>query len=517
MKPRSCQLTLVCPFLSVVAILPLSLINFLVKGISFAATTRMTKLRIITISLSIILGILPSFAFAGYDAHIHLGSGYHNEIPFEKDHKEKVNIIYKREIDQLNEKGTLGGFILSPTYQEGWQSKSVDQITDENATIAQIMADHLVNGKDFRLLCGVDITDRRAVEIGQRCLTVKGVSGFKLRYAKGTEFPGKFESFVRLANQVKGVLLVHFPGPSEGGNDFGIQTSGNMEVVSQIISIMDENASADLFIAHSGIDGTIGLDGLKMIGDHFKNKSKGERNIYLETSFAFKQAGITGVHDERYREIVKAWDDFDFDYVLLGSDSYNRKLEDGGISFLATLLSSDSVLIDDIPKSLISDDEKFKIVSSNFKYFLDKTTLVKVKVPDHDRIESLLRSDNMEGTNCAGAALLGLGFFKHPLFVSPSTMENQILSKCFQEVDIPETGDIAALYVGGSAIHFNLYLDSKKTFNKWDWSAPFEISNQDGSGKCVDSHGNKNPWCKYYRWSNQKSCTEATIRTLIRN
>lgn len=111
------------------------------------------------------------------------------------------------------------------------------------------------------------------------------------------------------------------------------------------------------------------------------------------------------------------------------------------------------------------------------------------------------------GANCAGAVLLGLGLADKLSFVSPETMDKEILPQCFTEVNSPRPGDIASFnFANGESFHFNLIVDKERSFNKMDITAKFELLDASSPFSCIDIDGTKRSSCQLFRYVGGSTC-----------
>lgn len=301
-----------------------------------------------------------------FDAHIHMASGYEREVPFELEHSKKIQEIYDYEINELLENNNLiGGFLLSPTYLDGWLKAPISEILAENSMIVDELSKRNKGEKNFQVLCGVNISDPRALKIAESCLSLKGIAGLKIRFNPVEKLPPIFKRIIAIASAKKAIVLTHFAGPrGRQGNQFLERiVLGLPDQVQYLLNIMDKFSDARLIIAHSGMDRLIGINGLKQIGTYFKKNPQKNRNIYTEISFGFRQAGIQGLTDSNYPKLVEAWREFGFDFVFFGSDTYRRSVERGGLPFLVDFLKFDSIGILQIP--LMNESEKRKVLKDN--------------------------------------------------------------------------------------------------------------------------------------------------------
>lgn len=118
--------------------------------------------------------------------------------------------------------------------------------------------------------------------------------------------------------------------------------------------------------------------------------------------------------------------------------------------------------------------------------------------PNLNLINKLIAGPQLEGVNCAGAALLGAGLLKVPLFVSPLVMD-KMRNTSFRMVRKAEPGDIGAVIGEEGSQHFFTYLQ-EGVFNRFESSGAFAILPEEEALAPFD--GTKEVW----RYRRRKDC-----------
>jgi predicted TIM-barrel fold metal-dependent hydrolase len=208
--------------------------------------------------------------------------------------------------------------------------------TNEKVSKAIQMDPAKLNG-----ICGVDLRTADYLEKTSKCLAMPGFLGIKLHFSLSNVFispelskdgriPKRFKEVAELVGKAKKMMLIHFNTPS--GETFALRSGDMFDAdkmaknfdkaeVDTLMQVATEYPNAKFIIAHSGFGQSIGLAGLKIIGNYYRTHPEVPQNIYTDTS-----ATDFGSTDFDLK-LSEAWKAFGVKRVIFGSDFPTRDIQ----------------------------------------------------------------------------------------------------------------------------------------------------------------------------------------------
>lgn len=240
---------------------------------------------------------------------------------------------------KIYKQGILISDAFIPEYNSNGSIPNTHPFEKNRSAAAQVKQS---DGKLFGL-CGADLRANEYLQVVEECLTLPGMIGVKLHFAATDIFlskalAGTDRYFERTANIAKilgrkgGIILIHFNRTTPQPADSTDTRTGNPEETTALLNLAFDYPKVKFVIAHSGLFQAIGLQGIKQIGDAFKDL-KHLRNIYLDTAAALGYASWKQLGENRFdaeptmwkenTDLTEAWKAFGLEYILYGSDEPN--------------------------------------------------------------------------------------------------------------------------------------------------------------------------------------------------
>lgn len=268
------------------------------------------------------------------DAHVHIESGTGYE-------------------GSLNNKFLGHSFLISSSYGINSQKDFPSRLLRDEE-VSKIVSMYPLK---FSGLCGVNLSWPDAVSVLSQCLKLPGMVGLKIHDLAETEDLGeevKFKTLREIMHVMKSrdlVLLWHVR------SDPTINKDKFEREIKEIVSSANRNRNINFILAH-GVDSLDSTLHLQAVVDNVKLLNTRPENLFIELS-----ATMDICEKEPQKEKVKLWENFGFDYILLGSDSSSR-------SWLGQAMLEEELSV--IKSSSIPDIYKPRILINNGLKILNK-------------------------------------------------------------------------------------------------------------------------------------------------
>lgn len=292
---------------------PLNLINQRIKVL-------VKVLLLFCIPCSSALATVPPFPAIDFHSHFFM---------FAMMDKQNDPNTIKANIDQIinmSKSTSLG--VITPTYNGGGSEDKVELLS---TLLSEKI--HSSNGKLFGF-CGIHLGRPTFFEDASLCLSKPGMIGLKIYQINllDSDTVDKFERVVRLCNERRAILLVHFaPTKIQGElaetrrlqkpSDTSEVLNGEIAQTEVLLNIMNGSPNASLIVAHSGVMQVIGLNGMRLIGNYYHSNPDVPRNIYADTSALTQTLSVfTSDLRDSNTKIFSALRIFGLERVVYGSD-----------------------------------------------------------------------------------------------------------------------------------------------------------------------------------------------------